>query len=168
MVQPVQPLGSTFLGIFIERSVTGTAGDNKFSVSPSKTTSICDLAAIPPAPPPDGDILSINLSGTSGSSPLTPGCGPGYVFRRPSTHSYMGFEQTTTTSQLMTLAASSEDRAPVRHWSTCLTPRPMHRCTALTPTPPRSKGAAHRSGRCHRPRRPTACPTPIRLAPGPG
>ncbi len=95
LVQPVQPLGSTFLGFSYSGvdllSVTGTAGDNKFSVSPSKTTSYSLDGGDPPdgTPPPDGDILSINLSGTSGSS-RSPRRGPGYVFRRPSAHQLHG------------------------------------------------------------------------------
>ena len=117
LVQPVQPLGSTFLGFSYSGvdllSVTGTAGDNKFSVSPSKTTSYSLDGGDPPdgTPPPDGDILSINLSGTSGASPVTPGAGLVTFTDGHQPISYMGFEQVATTSAILALAASSDNGA---------------------------------------------------------
>jgi hypothetical protein len=113
LVQPSQPAGTNFAGFSYSGvdllSVTGTDSENKFSVSPSLTTTYSLDALDPPSGTLPGDILSVNLSGTSGASPITPGDGVITFGSGQKPISYFNFETVATTNQILALAASSDN-----------------------------------------------------------
>jgi hypothetical protein len=81
LVLATQPLGSLYTGVTYSGvetlSVTGTQGNNKFFVTPSKTTSIIIDGQDPPFGTPNGDTLAVHTAGTTGAFRLDDGIGGG-------------------------------------------------------------------------------------------